>query len=451
MISVRAGISSMFENRSNQTRRLLAQQVQWLVRLRWVAGLVVIMGSAVDGWWLKYHEMAPWITLIGVVILAYNGVLLWRLRCRSRGLEPQAPMVWLHVLPDLACLAVLAVWTGGVESPLLGFFVFHMVFTSLLFRPLHAYGVVIAAGIMFTGLLWLSDDWPVDTVSRLMLLGWAITLLVTIFLTNHITSALRRNRAQLMAKNEHVRGLVRRLKQQQQAMIQHEKMVGLGQMAAGVAHEVANPLASMDSVLQLMQRNEKHISPENVDALRQQVQRIELTVRQLTDFAHPTEYNWDRIPINDAVDSALQMVRFDSRQRKVTVDKQLSAGNDLIDVQPHALQQVLTNLLFNALDALDDSEIFDPRLQVGTACNDQACRIWIADNGPGIDPKYMDRLFEPFFTTKPVGKGTGLGLAISYSLIHSQGGRIEFDNRPGEGVTATIHLPMQRGGVAAVL
>jgi signal transduction histidine kinase len=436
----------MVENRSNQTRRLLAQQVHWLVRLRWVAGLVVILGSAVDGLWLKYHEMAPWITLIGAVILAYNGVLLWRLRCRSRGLEPQAPMVWLHVLPDLACLAVLTVWTGGVESPLLGFFVFHMVFTSLLFRPLHAYGVVLAAGIMFAGSLWLSDEWPKQTVPRLMLMGWAITLLVTIFLTNHITSALRRNRAQLMAKNKHVRGLVRRLKQQQQAMIQHEKMVGLGQMAAGVAHEVANPLASMDSVLQLMQRNDKHISPENVDALRQQVQRIKQTVHQLTDFAHPTEYKWETIPINDAVEAALQMVRFDRRQRKVTIDKQLSHCNERVEVQPHALQQVLTNLLFNALDALDDLEVSDPRLQVGTACNGEVCRIWVSDNGPGINPDHMERLFEPFFTTKPVGKGTGLGLAISYSLVRNQGGHIEFDNQPGEGVTATIHLPMHRGG-----
>jgi len=423
----------------------MAQQILWLVRLRWIAGLMVIAVSIVDSLWLEYYEMSLSIMLIGLVILSYNVVLLWRLRRLSRGREPAMPVVWLHVIPDLACLAVLTVWTGGVQSPLLGFFVFHMVFTSLLFRPPHAYGAVLAAGIMFASALWLTGEWPTETVPRLILLGWAITLLVTIFLTNHITSALRRNRAQLMEKNDHVRGLVQQLREQQQALIQHEKMVGLGQMAAGVAHEVANPLASMDSVLQLMQRNDKHISPENINSLRQQVQRIKLTVRQLTDFAHPTEYQWESIPINDVVEEALQMVRFDHRQRKVHVDKQLSTGNERIEVQPHALQQVLTNLLFNGLDALDEGQVANPRLEIGTACNSQHCRIWIADNGPGIDPNHMERLFEPFFTTKPVGKGTGLGLAISYNLIRSQGGHIDFDNKPGEGVTATIHLPMRRG------
>ncbi len=434
----------MVDNLSVHNRRVLIQQVHWLVRLRWIAGSAVILISAVDNLWMRWHENAPWMVLIGIVILAYNLLLRSRLRSRMGGRDAPPSLVWLHVIPDLACLAVLAVWTGGAQSPLLGFFVFHMVFTSLLFRPLQAYGVALVTGAMFAGLLSLSGEWPQDSGSRLVLMGWAFTLLVTIFLANHITSALRRNRSHLMAKNQRVRALVRRLRRQQQAMIQQEKMVGLGQMAAGVAHEVANPLASMDSVLQLMQRNDKHIKPANLDALRQQVQRIKQTVHQLTDFAHPTDYQWESIPINQVVDSALQMVRFDHRQRKVTIDKQLSAGNEVIEVQPHALQQVLTNLLFNALDALDDHETPDPRLQIGTACNGQMCRIWIADNGPGIDPKHMDRLFEPFFTTKPVGKGTGLGLAISYSLIHSQGGRIEFDNRPGRGVTATIHLPISR-------
>lgn len=435
----------MVESTSIQSRRLLAQQVRWLVRLRWVAALVVILASTVDGLWMKWYEHAPSMVLIGVVILAYNVVLHARLRVRNGERDAPAPMVWLHVVPDLACLAVLAVWTGGVQSPLLGFFVFHMVFTSLLFRPVHAYGVALAALFMVAGCLLVSNDWPDTVGERLALFGWAVTLLVTIYLTNHITTALRRNRAHLMARNLRVRALVRRLRKQQQAMIQQEKMVGLGQMAAGVAHEVANPLASMDSVLQLMQRSEKHITPENIDALRQQAQRIKQTVRQLTDFAHPTDYHWELVPINNQVESALQMVRFDRRQRKVTIDKQFTTDNRRIEVQPHALQQVLTNLLFNALDALDEGQVTEPRLQIGTSCNGQNCRIWISDNGPGIDPKHMAHLFEPFFTTKPVGKGTGLGLAISYNLVRSQGGRIEFDNKPGEGVTATIHLPMRRG------
>ena len=423
--------------------KLLVNQLRWLVALRWIAGSVVVVGSLLDAYWLHWHDDANMITGLGVVILAYN-IALWlsvRRSAPSRP-EPGSPWVWLHILPDLACLALLCTWTGGGHSPLLGFFVFHMVFTSMLLRPVQAYGGAAAAAGMLALSLELTGNWPDTLEHRLVLIGWIVTLTVTVYLTNHITSALRRNRARLMAQNQRNRELLKTLREQQRAMIQQEKMVGLGQMAAGVAHEVSNPLASMDGVLQLMQRSERHLKPEKVESLRQQVQRIKQIVQQLTDFAHPTEYHWDHVPINRVIESALEMVRFDHRQRAVTIQKQLAAEDPVIEVQSHALQQVLTNLLFNALDALD--EVQDPRLTIGSARDQEECRIWVGDNGPGIDPKHLGRVFEPFFTTKPIGKGTGLGLAISYNLIRNQGGRIEFSSQPGQGATATIHLPLRQ-------
>jgi len=436
----------MTELRLNQSGQLLKNQLRWLVRLRWIAGAVVIAGSLLDARWLHWHDSARTITGLGFVILAYNMVLWWSVRPSARSRRgPGSVIVWLHILPDLACLALMCSWTGGVHSPLLGFFVFHMVFTSILLQPGQAYGGAAAAIAMLAGSLGAAGSWPDTRTHWLTLIGWVVTLTVTVYLTNHITSALRRHRAGLIAQNHRNRDLLRTLRRQQQAMIQQEKMVGLGQMAAGVAHEVSNPLASMDGVLQLMQRHERHIKPENLDTLRQQVQRIKQIVKLLTDFAHPTDYHWERVPINGVVESALQMVRFDHRQHAVTIQKELAADDPVIDIQSHALQQVLTNLLFNALDALDN--VPEPLLTVGTACDGRECRVWISDNGPGIDPKHLDRVFEPFFTTKPVGKGTGLGLAISYNLIRNQHGRIDFSNRPGQGVTATIHLPVRQDTV----
>jgi signal transduction histidine kinase len=433
----------MAEPRANQSGRLLKNQLRWLVRLRWVAGAAVVGGSLLDATWLGWHDSAYTITVLGLVILAYNAVLWLSVRSSARPRTgPGSLIVWLHILPDLASLALMCSWTGGVRSPLLGFFVFHMVFTSMLLEPVQAYLGVAAATVMLAGSLEARGNWPDTLLHRLILFGWVVTLAVTVYLANHITSALRRHRAGLMAQNRRNRELVRTLRRQQQAMVQQEKMVGLGQMAAGVAHEVSNPLASMDGVLQLMQRNERHVKPENLDALRQQVQRIKQIVRQLTDFAHPTDYHWEHVPINGVVESALQMVRFDRRQRAVDIHKKLAADDPVIEVQSHALQQVLTNLLFNALDALDN--VPQPRLTVGTACDGRECRLWVTDNGPGIDPKHLGRIFEPFFTTKPVGKGTGLGLAISYNLIRSQNGRIDFSSQPGQGVTATIRLPVEQ-------
>jgi signal transduction histidine kinase len=433
----------MTEVKPIRSDKLLTNQLRWLVRLRWVAGSAVVVGSLLDAMWLRWHDNAYIITGLGLMILAYNVVLWLRLRppLRSRT-GPRSVIVWLHILPDLASLALMCSWTGGVHSPLLGFFVFHMVFTSMLLNPVQAYVGVAAAVALLAGFLGATGNWPDTLIHRLVLFGWVVTLTVTVYLANHITSALRRHRAGLMEQNRRNREMVRTLRRQQQAMIQQEKMVGLGQMAAGVAHEVSNPLASMDGVLQLMQRNERHIKPENLDALRQQVQRIKQIVRQLTDFAHPTDYHWEQIPINGVVESALQMVRFDRRQRAVEIHKELAADDPVIEVQSHALQQVLTNLLFNALDALDN--VPQPRLTVGTACDGHECRIWVGDNGPGIDPKHLGRVFEPFFTTKPVGKGTGLGLAICYNLIRNQHGSIDFSNHPDRGLTATICLPVKQ-------
>ncbi len=434
----------MAEAKPIQPSRLMTNQLRWLVGLRWVAGAAVVLGSLLDAVWLQWHDKAYSITWVGLAILAYNNVLWLSVSHSLRSHpEPGGMFVWLHILPDLACLALLCAWTGGAHSPLLGFFVFHMVFTSMLLAPRQAYGGMAAAVLLLALSLELTGSWPLTLEHRLVLIGWIVTLTVTVYLSNHITSTLRRHRGRLIAQNRRNRILVKTLRRQQQAMIQQEKMVGLGQMAAGVAHEVSNPLASMDGVLQLMQRNERHIKPENIDALRQQVQRIKQIVQQLTDFAHPTDYQWEHVPINSVVESALQMVRFDHRQRAVTIQKQFADDDPGIEVQSHALQQVLTNLLFNALDALDD--VTAPRLTIGTAYDGQACRVWISDNGPGIDPKHLARVFEPFFTTKPVGKGTGLGLAISYNLIRNQGGHIEFTNRPGQGVTATIRLPIRQG------
>ncbi len=436
----------MAESIKLQPDRLLTNQLRWLVGLRWIAGSVVVVGSLLDASWFHLLDDTPVMTGLGLVILTYNTVLWLGIRCRSSSHPgPGCVLVWMHILPDLACLAFMCARTGGGHSPMLGFFVFHMVFTSILLKPIQAYGGAAAAALMLTLCLELTGNWPDTLEHRLALIGWIVTLAVTVYLTNHITSSLRRHRTRLMARNRRNHLLLRTLRHQQQAMIQQEKMVGLGQMAAGVAHEVSNPLASMDGVLQLMQRNERHIKPEKLDTLRQQVQRIKQIVRLLTDFAHPTDYHWDHVPINTVVESALQMVRFDHRQHAVTIIKEFAPDDPVIEVQSHALQQVLTNLLFNALDALDN--VPQPRLTIGTACDGQQCRLWVSDNGPGIDPKHLARVFEPFFTTKPVGKGTGLGLAICYNLIRNQGGRIDFSSESGQGVTATILLPVRQNQV----
>jgi len=216
-------------------------------------------------------------------------------------------------------------------------------------------------------------------------------------------------------------------------------MVALGQMVAGVAHEIANPLASMDSLLQLAQRKAEKMSLETVGKLRDQVTRIHSIINQMRSMVHPTGGGEQPFPLNEVVAQAVEMVRLDPRAKRLGIEQRLSPEVKNAMVRPQALQQVMVNLLLNSLDAI--AEVPSPSLSIHTRLDKIGYAIDVTDNGTGIKPEHMNRLFEPFFTTKPVGRGTGLGLSISYGLIQRQGGWIDVQSQLGVGTTMTIHLP----------
>jgi signal transduction histidine kinase len=441
----------------------LRTQLLWFIRLRWCAGGATIVGALVDHFWLRWHQaQVPQMLVVGLVILAYNALLWqWMKRVRSvrdtiagRTRRALLGLAWAQIVLDLACLTVLAVSTGGTFSPLLGFYVFHMVFASLLLPAVVAYGsAAVAMGMLSAGLA-LKSGWPRTQDAQLMLGGWCLTLLLTVYLANQVTRSLRRQRLRLIRQNRRIHKMAEHLRRHQVAMVQHEKMVALGQMAAGVAHEIANPLASMDSLLQLMERRPGAALPPRtgaVPALREQVRRINTIVRQMTDFARPSQAEWRVVPLIEIVEKTLAMAVLDRRLERVTIDRQFVISRDPVRVRPNALQQVLLNLLLNAGDAMADTA--EPRLEIITGRSGSMCSISIRDNGHGIRPEHMGRLFEPFFTTKPVGRGTGLGLSISYRLISDMGGEIDVRSTPGQGATFIIRLPCHgaSGGDAAAV
>lgn len=422
----------------------LLSQLRWFSRLRWGAGLAVILGAIVEKVWLHWYKPTWGILAVGAGILAYNVVLVGMLRVRSVRTVPHGRLValaWAQIMLDLACLTGLTLWTGRTHSPLLGFYVFHMVITSLLLPNRMAYFSVAAAAAMLCGALAGTGTWPGDRADSVLLGGWGLTLLVSVYLTSHIAQNVRRHRVRLLGQNRRVRAMARQLRDQQRALIQHEKMVAMGQMAAGIAHEVANPLAAMDSMLQLMAHKPERAVPENLNKVREHIRRITEIVRQLTNFAHPAQTRGEPTSIKEVVDHALQMIQLDRRSANVAISARYeeSVLQAPAVTAAHALHQTLVNMCLNALDAMADQSA--PRLEIRAWRNGAECLISIADNGHGIAPDQMPRLFEPFFTTKPPGKGTGLGLAISDRLIRDHGGHIEVAS-PGRGAVFTIHLPM---------
>jgi C4-dicarboxylate-specific signal transduction histidine kinase len=195
----------------------------------------------------------------------------------------------------------------------------------------------------------------------------------------------------------------------------------------------------MDSLLQLIQRRPERMKPETIQTLRDQVARIHQIIQQMKTFAHPAEMQSAKVEINEVVEQALNMLRFDSRIKSVEVRREFDPAAGSIALLPQALQQVMVNLISNALDAM--SATASPALTIRTYRREEWCVVEVSDNGHGIDAKHMPRLFEPFFTTKPVGKGTGLGLSISYSLMQKQGGSISVRSQSQRGTTFTLRLP----------
>ncbi|MHC4081645.1 MAG: sensor histidine kinase, partial [Planctomycetota bacterium] len=185
------------------------------------------------------------------------------------------------------------------------------------------------------------------------------------------------------------------------------------------------------------------LGPTTAEALREQINRINELVRRMKDFAHPGETALETVDINDTVEHALEMIRFDQRTRQVKLERRLDPDACRVEIMPHAIQQVIINLVLNALDAVAD--VPEPRITVATRPRDSVCVIEVTDNGRGIAPEDLSRVFEPFFTTKPVGQGTGLGLSISYSLVEHNHGRLEVASQPGQGTTFSVHLPASCG------
>lgn len=230
---------------------------------------------------------------------------------------------------------------------------------------------------------------------------------------------------------------VKKLKNQ---VDQSEKLAVIGQLAAGVAHEIGNPLTSISSIVQILQR--KAADPfykEQLANIKENIDRISKIVRELVDFSRPPSDTKAPTQITDIIKTAIGIVKYDKRVKKVEFKVKLSPDLPFVEVIPDRLLQVFVNILINALDAIDGTGT----VAVESFCDDKFVYVKISDNGIGMDETILPKLFEPFFTTKEVGKGTGLGLSISYGIVKKFGGDILVESTKGKGSTFTVKLPIK--------
>jgi signal transduction histidine kinase len=277
------------------------------------------------------------------------------------------------------------------------------------------------------------------------------------------------------------RAAIRALEQAQSQLVQSEKLAGLGQMVAGVAHEINNPLAFVSNNLAVLQRDVAAIRElvilqqevlgaaaallekdhaDSLTNLRDHSERIDLTytlgnlpnltkssreglkriqqiVKDLRNFARLDESDLHEVDLNEGIESTVNMTRSRAEEKGVRIELGLGPL-PLVACHPAKMNQVVMNLVVNAIEASSAGG----KVSVSTAQESAGIRIEVADEGCGIDPGIRDRIFDPFFTTKPIGQGTGLGLSISYGVVKEHGGSIEVESAVGRGARFVVHLPL---------
>lgn len=232
-------------------------------------------------------------------------------------------------------------------------------------------------------------------------------------------------------------------RQAQERFSQAEKLAAIGTLAAGVMHEINNPLATIAACAEGLEFNHETAPPDILEGLRliqSEVQRCKGIVDSLLDFSRPKATDKVLVDVNAAIDRTLFVLKHHTRFKKLQVKTDLDrALGAVVHANEEQLVQVFMALLINAMDAMHERGTVELRTRPG---DDGASVVAeIVDQGEGIRRADIPKLFEPFFTTKAPGRGTGLGLSICYAIVAEHGGRIEVDSTPGEGSVFRILLP----------
>ena len=260
--------------------------------------------------------------------------------------------------------------------------------------------------------------------------------------------------------NEELTKAHEELKAAQAQLIEAEKLQSVGRLAAGIAHEVRNPLAIMEiGISFLTGRSGSEENQAILDEMKGAVNRANYVITELMDMSSPRELGMREADLNALMESALAALRDRFEQENVTVRAELAPGLPTCRVDPSKIGQVFINVLTNACDAMagggtlavTTSEkvigagdtTFDAGDRTGsrTLAGRHAAVVEISDSGSGIAPENLTKLFEPFFSTKPTGKGMGLGLTVAKKIVEVHGGKIEVGNRDGRGAKVTMVFP----------
>lgn len=406
---------------------------RWLAALR---GVVLVGGAAWEAvhppLYPEQHGQLAWL----FVAFATYSVLLYLIHALR--LAPLPRLYRIAMILDLAFIVILVRLTGGMASN------FYLAFYLLI--ALHAFYFGLATGVfaaLAASLLYpLADVWPPLIHRSDFLLRVAFFLLVGLCMGG-VAERERRERRLAEQLNRELREQQRHLKETQEQLIRSERMATIGELAAGLAHDLRNPLAGISGALHVLtdQFPQDDSRRALLAEIQAQIARMNKTLTDLLRHARPPTPQCLLLNVNEVVEQSLWFLPVAS-ETGIEVVKDLQPDLPPLRLDPNLLHQVLLNILVNARQAMPNGGPLTvrTRLRDNPAGAGQAVEVIITDAGVGIHKEDFPRLFQPFFTTK--AQGTGLGLAIAARIVEQHNGHIAVESEVGKGTTFRIAFPV---------
>lgn len=424
--------------------KLSPEGVRWLIALRWVACSTVFVVTWLASSVLGVLRPAWPVYMVGLGMVVYNLLFDVRQRRQPIGLGSVERNIFLQVLLDLIALTLLLYFSDISRNPFLVYFLFHMIIAGMYLRGAAPYFFACLATAL-VGLVMvleyfqlipvfplhfrsaLAGPLPIDGLYLLsVFLAFGSSVWITVYFTTSIRRYVDRAHAEIRQK---------------------EKMVGIGQLVAGIAHSIANPLDGLQNCLRRVGervKDDPHLT-EYVHMMAEALERIERTAKRVQAFARPHGIELQPTDVNAAVEATLHVLGR-SHGRNITIETELGEV-PLVHGDSYTLQEVVFNLCTNALAAMPRGGTVTIRtLALGRNDEDQmdSVAIEVEDTGVGIPRAHLEKIFEPFFTTRADKGGTGLGLGLCRMLIQEMGGRLEVRSALGQGTTFTVVLNSAR-------
>jgi signal transduction histidine kinase len=422
--------------------KLPPEGARWLVWLRWLACLLLFFTIWFCSSALGIVSDPLPLYIIGFAMVGYNLVFRWSQRDWAAGEGAVDRNIFAQIVCDLVALTLLLYFADLPRNPFILYYVFHTIIAGMYLRgrtPYYVAGIATAlVGAMllleYSGLasahpLKFPSD-PPEFVGRPLdgyyLAGVFVAFTSTIWIAIYFATSIRRYVDRAHAD-----------------LRQKEKLLGIGQLVAGIAHQIANPLDGLQNCLQRIGervRDDPHLT-EYVQLMVEALERIERTAKRVQAFARPHGITLQETDVNSAVEGTLQFLGAPSEKR-IRIETELGNVPSVLG-DPYTIQEVLFNLCTNAINAMPHGGVLTIRtLALGRKDEDQmdSVAIEVSDTGVGIPRVHLEKIFEPFFTTRAASGGTGLGLGLCRMLISEMGGRIEVRSVLGQGTTFTVLL-----------